>query len=904
MTVDRKQKTENRRENFLADAPHFLGGKQIGRQSAPFSVFCFLFSVFYSPAAAAQSPATFPFVLPWDDASKTVVDVSALNPVPAGVNGAIVAKNGHFYDGKGKRVRFIGVNMAADNAFPSHENADKIAARLHKFGVNIVRLHHTDASWSHPNLFDPKSPDTQHLDKVALDKLDYFVAALKRNGVYSNVNLHISRTFTAADGVAEADKLPFAAKQANYFDARLIELQKLHAKNLLDRVNPYTKMKYANDPAVAVVEITNENTIFNYWGGSVDSLPESYRKELNGQWNQWLKKQYSTTDALKRAWTAGDKPFGPNRLLNSDFSAGAENWNLELNAAPAAAKLSLPDDVKLPAGAAGHAARINVAMLGGQNWNIQFVQSKLDLTEGEPYTLSFWAKADKLRSLGVYASVDTGDYHKIGFGADAALGTEWKQFSYSFAANTTLKEHDRLVFVLGDALGTVDIAGISLRPGSETPLPDGATIEAGNFPSSRIAFNPQGADWAQFLMDTENRFVVSMRDYLKKDLGVKANVCASQANFGGIGGVWRESKMDFVDAHAYWQHPNFPHKQWDMADWNIPNTAMVREPNGGELTNLAQYRVAGKPFTVSEYQHPAPNDYRAETLPMLASFAALQDWDGFYLFDYSVNDAGSHDKITSFFDTSNDPAKMAFLPAAALIFERFDLALANNELRLRVPEGNISGQLAKYGAEGVGAWNAAGIARTDALTSRFSLSFAPGKKPTSDAKPSETPRTESTGPVKWKTSGTETPSFTADSPSSKAMLGFLGGTTAQVNGWRVQMTATPRNFAAFTLSALDGKPMEQSKSLLLVAVGSVENLGMVWNADRTSVGDKWGSGPTQAEGISGAIAIQTLAKSASVYALDGTGKRLNKVASKITDGLLTFDIGPENKTIWYEIAAL
>ena len=136
------------------------------------------------------------------------------------------------------------------------------------------------------------------------------------------------------------------------------------------------------------------------------------------------------------------------------------------------------------------------------------------------------------------------------------------------------------------------------------------------------------------------------------------------------------------------------------------------------------------------------------------------------------------------------------------------------------------------------------------------------------------------------------------------MLGFLGGTTAQVNGWRVQMTATPRNFAAFTLSALDGKPMEQSKSLLLVAVGSVENLGMVWNADRTSVGDKWGSGPTQAEGISGAIAIQTLAKSASVYALDGTGKRLNKVASKITDGLLTFDIGPENKTIWYEIAAL
>ena len=897
----RSQKSEVRSQKGLSG----LSGSALWRKRLQAG--CFLlasgFWLLTSSFASAQSPATFPFVLPWDDASKTVVDVSALNPTPAGANGAIVARNGHFYDGKGRRVRFIGVNMAADNAFPTHENADKIAARLHKFGVNIVRLHHTDANWSHPNLFDPKFPDTQHLDKEALDRLDYFVAALKKNGVYSNVNLHISRTFTAADGVADADKLPFAAKQANYFDARLIELQKLHAKKLLDRVNPYTKMKYTEDPAVAVVEITNENTIFSYWGGTADGLPQFYRSELNAQWNRWLKKQYPTTDALKRAWTAGDKPFGPNRLLNSDFTTGAENWGLELNTAPAAAKLSLPDDAQLPAGVTGRAARINVTTLGGQNWHIQFSQGKLDLTEGEPYTFSFWAKADKPRPLGVYASVDTGDYHHIGLGADVALGAEWKQYRYSFSANRAQKDHNRVVFVLGDALGTVDIAGVSLRPGTETTLPD-ATIETGNFPSARVAFNPQGEDWAQFLMDTEQNFVAAMRDYLKNDLKVKANVCASQANFGGIGGAWRESKMDFVDAHAYWQHPNFPHKQWDMTDWNIPNTAMVRDPSGGELTNLAQYRVSGKPFTVSEYQHPAPNDYRAETIPMLASFAALQDWDGFYLFDYSVNDASNHDKITSFFDISNDPAKMAFLPAAALIFERLDMPLAHNELRLRVPDGNIAGQLAKYGADSIGAWSAAGIARTDALTTRFSLSFAPGKKPASDAKPTEPFHSESSGPIQWRATGTDTPSFTADSPSSKVLLGFLGGATAQVDGWRVQMAATPRNFAAFTLSAMDGKPMEQSKSLLLVAVSSVANIGMVWNADRTSVGDKWGSGPTQAEGVSGAVAVQTLAKSATVYALDGTGRRLTKVASKLADGLLTFNIGPENKTIWYEIAAL
>ena len=899
MRVDSKQHTVNSRDARVS-------GRSVVRRNLTLAggVYCLLSTVFCLLCvfpAFAQTPAAFPFVLPWDDASRTVTDVSALNPAPAGKSGAIVARNGHFYDGNGKRIRFIGVNMAADNAFPTHENADKIAARLHKFGVNIVRLHHTDASWSHPNLFDPKFPDTQHLDKDALDRLDYFVAALKRNGVYSNVNLHVSRTFTIADGVVEADKLPFAAKQANYFDTRLIELQKLHAKNLLSRINPYTQKSYADDPAVAVVEITNENTIFDYWGGATESLPDFYKKELNGQWNAWLKKKYPTTDALKRAWTAGDKPFGPNRLLNSDFTTGAENWTLELNSAPAEAKLSLPDGVSLPKGATDKAARINVTKLAAQDWNIQFVQSGLDLTEGEPYTVSFWAKAEKARSLPVYAGVDTDDYHKIGLGATATLGTEWKHYAFDFAATGVKKAHNRVVFVLGGATGTVDLAGISLRPGVETLLPEGATIEAGNFPSGHAGLNPAGEDWTQFLMDTEQNFVAAMRDYLKKDLGVKANICASQANFGGIGGILRESKMDFVDAHAYWQHPAFPHKQWDMTDWNIPNTAMIRQPNGGELTNLARYRVAGKPFTVSEYQHPAPNDYRAETVPMLAAFAALQDWDGFYLFDYSVNAADSHDKITAFFDISNDPAKMAFLPAAALIFERFDMPLANDELRLRVPEGNAAGQLAKYGGDTVGAWDAAGIARTDALTTRLSLSFAPGKKPTGDAKPTEPFHAESKGPLKWKAEGTDAPYFLADSPSSKAMLGFLGGTTAQTDGWRIQMATTPRNFAAFTLSALDGKPMEQSKALLLIAVGSVENLGMGWNADRTSVGDKWGTGPTQAEGVHGVVSIRTLATSGTVYALDGTGKRRGKVESKIANGLLTFAIGPESKTIWYEI---
>lgn len=42
-------------------------------------------------------------------------------------------------------------------AFPSQEDADPIAARLAKFGVNIVRFHHLDATWYSTALIDYNS---------------------------------------------------------------------------------------------------------------------------------------------------------------------------------------------------------------------------------------------------------------------------------------------------------------------------------------------------------------------------------------------------------------------------------------------------------------------------------------------------------------------------------------------------------------------------------------------------------------------------------------------------------------------------------------------------------------------------------------------------------------------------
>jgi hypothetical protein len=88
----------------------------------------------------------FPFVLPWEDASPGVTDLSGWSPRPAGDAGPVrAAADGHLYAGN-RRIRFLGVNVCFAACFPAREDADKIAARMARFGINVVRFHHMDMS--------------------------------------------------------------------------------------------------------------------------------------------------------------------------------------------------------------------------------------------------------------------------------------------------------------------------------------------------------------------------------------------------------------------------------------------------------------------------------------------------------------------------------------------------------------------------------------------------------------------------------------------------------------------------------------------------------------------------------------------------------------------------------------
>jgi hypothetical protein len=851
--------------------------------------------------ASSQTTATakfFPFVIPWDDSSAgTATDVSWLNHYPAGAGGYIVARDGHFYESKtGARVRFLGTNFTFESDFPSHEDAEKVAAHLAKLGINIVRIHHHDADYG--ELWDKRYPDHQHFDPGAIDRLDYLIYQLKLHGIYVDLNLHVSRQFTAADGFpAGVDdiKLDYD-KRVDYFDPRMIALQKSFAHDYLSHVNPYTKLSYADDPCVAIIEINNENSLVSnaaeQEAAGLDDLPEPFRGELLSRWNAWLKSKYGDDAHLIRAWTAGAGTLGDSLI------AAGSSWRLEQQGQAEAKHVFEAEGELLPLGD-GPPAHFHVGSVDGTDWHVQASFAGLDLAEGKTYTVTFKARADQPRSMGVYAGLDVADWHHIGLDTTAQVGTDWQTYTYTFDAEDVVANHDRLVFLLGNQTGDVWLRDVQLRPGVDIDkMIDRSSLASSTIPMPAAATKAERADWVEFLADVERDYAAEMRSYVMHDLGAHANVICTQISWGNAEGLYREQFMDMADNHSYWQHPSFPGKPWDSKDWLVQNTPMTADMaggGGGTLRSLAEYRVAGKPYTITEYNEPAPSDYRCETVPELAAFAAAQDWDGIFLFDWgSYGTGAANDKVQGYFSTGSDPARAAFLPSAALIFRGYELASNSQSATLTLPiQDSLSGkQIAAF-------WSAAGAANPDYLGSRLAVRLST-KAPTPSIA-AELPSTDA--PASFSEHGTD-PAGAYFTCGSHAAIGYLGGKHIDLGDNRISVDPFGDNFCAVTIASRDTTEMSASVAghqVLITIVGKVENNNMGWNANRTSVGDQWGDAPSMAEFVPATISIPAEAK-ATVYALDGTGKRTGTVASTYDRGRVSFRTDPAVQTIWYEVA--
>jgi len=234
-------------------------------------------------------------------ADSCLVDFASELSPPAGHSGFLsVNEGGQFCDPDGQRVRFWGINVAKDAVFQPHETIDAVAGLFARAGFNLVRLHHLDDVGG---LLPPERAGQQpRLDPGKLDAVDYWIAALKKRGIYVYLDLLDYRTFWEAEGAANGSLLGRGAKPYALFADRLIELQIAYARELLiEHINPYTNLSYASDPAVALVELCDENGLLaaeQHWR----RIMPPYRRELLERWNAWLRDKYQTTARLTQAW--------------------------------------------------------------------------------------------------------------------------------------------------------------------------------------------------------------------------------------------------------------------------------------------------------------------------------------------------------------------------------------------------------------------------------------------------------------------------------------------------------------------------------------------------------------------------------------------------------------------------
>jgi hypothetical protein len=845
-----------------------------------------LFAALVLAATAQAEP--FPFVLPWDDATPSVTNISGWLARPAGAQGFVAARDGHLFAGPG-RIRFFGVNMAFGANFPTHTDAEKVAARLAKFGINCVRFHHMDTSTA-PNGLLQKDKHT--LDPEMLDRLDYFIAQLKLHGIYANLNLHVGLEYP---GHEKWEGAPGYFKGVDNFFPPMIAQQRDYARALLTHINPFTGFAYAAEPAVALIEINNENGLISEWSsGSLDAMPDPYAAEFRRQWNEWLLAKYGTTERLVAVWKEGAEPLGDELLQNGSFADAFAHWNLEQHEG---AKASTR--IVAPAPTSREVLQVKVEQPGKEAWHVQFNQSGLKVEGGRSYTVSFRARASAPRRIDVMLSQAHEPWQVLA-AQHVTLKPEWQQFRFTFSPKTA-DDKARLSFTgLGAAAGDLFFEQISLRPGGIEALREGENPGAIDFfRKSDLASRTLAAqrDWNRFLFHTEARYWPEMARFITEELKARSLVLGSAAGFS----PWPvQAMLDVVDAHSYWQHPHFPRRPWDADDWTVNNLSMAGAPDGGALPALAMRRVAGKPFIVTEYNAAAPNTYSSEAFLELCALAGLQDWDGVFAFAYCHRkdqwDAG---KITSFFDIDQHPTKMATLPAALALFCRADV---QPPAQAHVAETTLDDAIEMIRT--ASAWHHAsayGVDPREIFQHPVATRIGTGKaKPAAPSAGSPVIQSDN-GDLTWDTAARRMLIRTARS------VGVVGavrnGEAIDLGAVKVVPGATMQDWATITLTVIDGAAWETARKILITATGYAGNADMRWkDAAKTSVGRNWGNGPSVVEGIPATITLP-FSPRGKVWALDPRGQRQAAVPVKMNGDRLTLEIGPAQQTLWYELVS-
>jgi hypothetical protein len=296
----------------------------------------------HTMAAFAEAPTTWEFRPAQDQFSdEALLDLSYLNEAYAGETGFVrLSEDGaSFVRGDGEPIRFWAVNTYVANR--GMEDLQVHAGFLAKRGVNMVRFH-----GQLPQAGRGGGP-VEAIDEAERERLWQLVAAMREEGIYVTLSPYYPHAIS--EETAERWQVPEDSPRLTgliYFDSVLQEAYKSWLRETLLPVNPHTGLALRDDPALAIIQMQNEDSLL-FW--TFNSIRGREARLLGSRFGQFLEEKYGSLPAARGAWGDADAPNPIDDMID-DWDRGiialSNIWNLTANADPGRAEVRLSDQAQ------------------------------------------------------------------------------------------------------------------------------------------------------------------------------------------------------------------------------------------------------------------------------------------------------------------------------------------------------------------------------------------------------------------------------------------------------------------------------------------------------------------------------------------------------------------------------
>ncbi|MDR0307259.1 MAG: carbohydrate binding domain-containing protein [Chitinispirillales bacterium] len=401
----------------------------------------------------------------------------------------------------------------------------------------------------------------------------------------------------------------------------------------------------------------------------------------------------------------------------------------------------------------------------------------------------------------------------------------------------------------------------------------------------------------KFLSSVETAYFKDMSEHLRK-VGCRYPLAGSNMPLPLLAMLRNNAELDIIMSNEYWDHPQVwkINNDWDnMLSAPFHNRSQLRDPKASLIQNKSYFRVDGKPFIITEWNHCYPNEHVLEGVPFMAAYASLQGWNGVLQFDFNAHAFDNHalgvGRLRNIV-LAVQPEDVAQWVVAAPLFHRGDVKAAPG----LVVEGITQEQL-----ESIPNYS-------NMLETNYHLPFITRVAKNFDGKHTGNPEeyakyfSADSGIIRSETGelllNSKDGFMRIETEHVQGASGFIGGASLEFPLFNAEISN--RHASVYAVSA-DGKELTSSKRFYLVVTGPAKMKGQVYAPPRTQLENE-GEGEVLVQVVNGRVTFKNIGgKKVQIFPLEINGKRGKAMSIKKVKGTRGALELSKGRTLVYEV---